>query len=343
MTKSVFESFRNEQTNAWLELQEDFETAKRKYSTSRNDVTLRFPQFLITKFKDVNKLQLEERLQENKYKKKVLLVQGHIVLKSIVMDVLFKHATDEINKHIDLLLKKKELHGVSTLLLVGGFSESPFVSEAVRACFKSLRVVAPINGSLAILKGAVLFGNNSNIIAVRVSPFSYGVHTRKLYIQDIHPPKRARKIAGHYYVDNAFDKHLEIGERVYVGSKSKERQYKICNKGNRKVYWKIYQSTIPDPSFCDAEFECTYLGRLMIHIPEVNHAHDDDDHGAHTCEEDRPKQPSHVRLLLSMTCKGSELEATARAPDMDIECGVKFDFLDSDHAVGEDEVFESVQ
>lgn len=323
VTQPVFESFQREMINAWIELEEDFEIAKRKYSTTRNDVTIRFPQYLVTKFQEINKIQLVERFQETKYKKKAMLVQDHLILKPIVMDDLFKHATNEINAHIEHLLKKKELHGVSTLLLVGGFSESPFVSQAVRDCFKTLRVIAPNNGSLAILKGAVMFGNNTKIIAVRVSPFTYGVHTRKLYTKDIHPAERAKKIGGKFYVDNAFDKHIEIGERVYVGATSKERKYRVCNKGNHSVYWKIYQSLIPEPLFCDSEYECSYLGRLNINLAEISE-HD------------------HVTLLLSMTCKGSELEATARAPDFDIECGVTFDFLDADKVTSDGELFEAL-
>lgn len=315
----MFDRFRRDATNAWVELEEDFEAAKRKYSSSRNDVTLRFPPYLVTKFKEVNRFHLEERFKETKYKKKAQLVQDHLILKSVVMDELFQHATDEINKHIGVLLKLKELQGVSTLLLVGGFSESPFVSEAVRSCFKTLRVIAPNNGSFAILKGAVMFGNNSKIIAVRVSPFTYGVHTRKLYTKDIYPAERARKVGSNLYIDNAFDKHIEKGERVYVGASSRERTYKVSNIGRRTVYWKLYQSTLTNPLFCDPEYECAYLGLLSIKIPERV-----------TFEQ------GHVRLHLSMTCKGSELEATARAPDHDIECGVKFDFLDTDRLCGDD-------
>lgn len=283
---------------------------------------LNFPVDLETMFKSAKKYELKERLLEKDYKRNVELVRHSLILKSAVMEKLFEPAIQEIINHIEILLKKKELKSVSTLLLVGGFSESPTVSNALRKHFHNLRVIAPGNGSVAILKGAVMFGNDSNVIASRVSPYTYGVHTRKLFDPAVFPTDRKRIIKGQAVVDNVFDKHIEYAENVYVGGKSRERKYVVSNKHNPKVYWNVYHSLKKEPVFCD-EPGCIYLGKLEITIPQ-------------------DIQEERVTLSLSMTCRGTELEATAVAPEFDLHCEAKFDFLDNDEKSNSGDVFEYV-
>jgi hypothetical protein len=274
-------------------------------------------------FQAAKKFDLKERLREKEFKHNVELVRHSLILKPAIMEKLFEPAVKEIIQHIAELLKKKELKLVSTLLLVGGFSESPAVSSALRNHFSTLRVIAPGNGSVAILKGAVMFGNDSNIIAARISPYTYGVHTRKLYNPSTYPAERKKIVRDKAIVDNVFDKHIEISEHVYVGGKSRERRYVIANRNNPHIYWNVYHSTNRDPLFCD-EPGCKYLGKLGIVIPEEI-------------------QADRVTLVLSMTCRGTELEATAVASEFDIQCVAKFDFLESDVASSSADVFEYIE
>ncbi|XP_052285287.1 heat shock 70 kDa protein 12A-like [Dreissena polymorpha] len=312
VTPPVFERFRAECASDWIELERDFENAKRGFSSSAGETDLRFPPELGRMYQESQKLDLRERLKEDKYRKGVELVKNNLLIKPVVMKEFFRAATAQINAHIGDLLKKRELRDVSTLLLVGGFSESRIVSEAVREFHSRMRVIIPEGGSLAILKGAVMFGLNSRIIAERVSPYTYGVHTRKfLATGNGYPASSLKKVQGRLLVDNAFDKHIEIGERVYIGGTSVERKYVISNRRNRSVFWNVFQSTLRDPLLCDFDNGCVYLGKLTIEIPQE-------------IVEER------VSLRLSMTCRGSELEARVMAQDQGLSCGAVFDFLDTD-------------
>lgn len=100
-------------------------------------------------------------------------------------------------QHIEDVLTHPGLSGVDYLFLVGGFAESPLLQQAVRSHFgDSITVVIPqvilmlnfhwfnegytsnFDGqdvSLAILKGAVLYGLNPRAITVRRSRLTYGV------------------------------------------------------------------------------------------------------------------------------------------------------------------------
>ena len=318
----MLDKFAQDNTSEWIEFQKDFEKKKRQYAPNMDDMDLNFPVELVPMFKQAKKYDLQERLLERDFKKSVELVKHSLILKPALMEKLFEPAIQEITQHIEELMRKKELRSVSTLLLVGGFSESPTVSGALRKHFGNVRVIAPGNGSVAILKGAVMFGNDANVIAARVSPYTYGVHTRKYFNPASHPADRKRIIRGAAVIDNVFDKHIECGEHVYVGGKSRERKYVVYNRNNPYVYWNVYHSENKNPLFCD-EPGSLYLGKLEIKIPE-------------DLKEDR------VTLMLSMTCRGTELEATAVATDSDIQCAARFDFLEDDISRASVDVFESI-
>jgi hypothetical protein len=167
-----------------------------------------------------------------------------------------------------------------------------------------------------------MFGYDEKIIAARISPYTYGVHTRKLYNSSLHNNSRKVKLNdGRYVVEKAFDKHIEIGEQVYVSGKV-ERQYTIANTKNPTVFWKVYQSPERNPVFCD-DPGCEFIGTLTIDIPE------------HMRKE-------RLTLKVSMTCKGTELEATAVTADGVLQCKARFDFLLKEFALTSEEIVESL-
>ena len=254
--------------------------------------------------------KLTERLRHSEFRNSVWLMDHYLILKPVIMRGFFSGAVDMINAHIQQLLDKEHLSSVGTILLVGGFSESRIVSEGVRHSFKDKRVIAPATASVATLKGAVMYGIDTNIIASRISPYSYGVHTRAVYNSKIHPDSKKKLIGDRFVIDNAFDKHIEAGETVQVGNSSKLRKYVVSNPKNREVFWKVYRSMLKEPGICDEQF-CSKIGKLAITVPEnVN--------------------TDKIMIEVTMVCRGTELDAIAKIAKPLVECKTKFDFLGMD-------------
>ena len=72
--------------------------------------------------------------------------------------------------------------------MVGGFSESEVVQDAVRSAFRDCRIVIPQEAGLAVLKGAVQFGHDPSIIAARVAKFTYGIGSTVPFDPEVHDP-----------------------------------------------------------------------------------------------------------------------------------------------------------
>ena len=63
---------------------------------------------------------------------------------------LFKKPVDNLVNHVSKLLE--EVSGCEAIVMVGGFSESLLLQEAVRKRFPSIKVVVPLEAGLAVLK-----------------------------------------------------------------------------------------------------------------------------------------------------------------------------------------------
>ncbi|CAC5426225.1 unnamed protein product [Mytilus coruscus] len=83
------------------------------------------------------------------------------------------------------LSRKPAITNITTLLSVGGYSESPVLINAIKQKFPNLTVIVPKDPGLAVLKGAVLYGFKPHAITERVSQYTYGVTMQKPYDPDV--------------------------------------------------------------------------------------------------------------------------------------------------------------
>jgi hypothetical protein len=80
---------------------------------------------------------------------------------------------------------------LEAIFLVGGFGQSNYLFRRVEDEFGEHvgMIGVPPRGELAVVRGAVYFGLNPQIVTERVSRRTYGVETRMLFQEDIDPPE----------------------------------------------------------------------------------------------------------------------------------------------------------
>ncbi|KAL7331151.1 hypothetical protein PS15p_203384 [Mucor circinelloides] len=80
---------------------------------------------------------------------------------------------------------------LEAIFLVGGFGQSNYLFRRVEDEFANQvgMIGVPPRGELAVVRGAVYFGLNPQIVTERVSRRTYGVETRMLFQDDIDPPE----------------------------------------------------------------------------------------------------------------------------------------------------------
>lgn len=201
----------------------------------------------------------------------------------------FSKAINHIVQHLEQLLKCHSFSKASYILMVGGFSESYMLQDAVKTAFSTKKVIIPKEAGLAVLKGAVVFGHEPSTIQFRVSKYTYGTDTLRKFDFKLHPMARQEITnAGKVSCKGVFSKHVEIDQQIQIGVPQSEKKYSVTKKDQTSMSFPIYISKKQNPKYVDSVSEsddddytdsellindcgekkkCIHLGSLDIKIP----------------------------------------------------------------------------
>ncbi|KAK3600055.1 hypothetical protein CHS0354_012746 [Potamilus streckersoni] len=191
---SVFQRFCEERKEDHLDLFRDFEIPKRGISSDTNvDINIRLPTALKEIYKENNCKDLSEAIKQSRYTEEVILVYDKLRVKASVIKNFFSNSIDNIISHVKELLNDSRVREISSIMMVGGFSESKMLQKAIKSSFPNINVFIPGDAGLVVLKGAVVFGHSLSSIAMRVSKFTYGINSLVPFDTKIHDIKKRRE------------------------------------------------------------------------------------------------------------------------------------------------------
>ncbi|CAG2184709.1 unnamed protein product [Mytilus edulis] len=132
---------------------------------------------VLQQFKREQGADYNEMMRDFERKKKTYKLGSETVI--IRFPVSLKDlTTDSMNCSIDSLINEST------------FKESDVLQDAVRKAFPKLEVFVPVDGGLSVLKGAVIYGHNPNIVASRVCNYTYGISLSVPFKNRVHPESK---------------------------------------------------------------------------------------------------------------------------------------------------------
>ncbi|WAR29533.1 HS12A-like protein [Mya arenaria] len=215
--KEIVESYQNDNKGDFLEMQADFEKKKRALNETCTRVYLRLPFSFINVVEEhtsstVSLLIVKAGFADDiGFKREKLSISGMMFLD------FFKPSTEKITSYLQNLLDSADVHNsVDKLILVGGFSQSPVVRNAIQEAFPHIPMYCPEDAELAVLKGAVIFGHTPRVITERISKLSYGIAVMQDAV--VGCPEEFLYIAsnGKFLMKDVFARFVEKGERVNI-------------------------------------------------------------------------------------------------------------------------------
>ncbi|KAI8144226.1 hypothetical protein BJV82DRAFT_608771 [Fennellomyces sp. T-0311] len=110
-------------------------------------------------------------------------------------------------------------NNLEAIFLVGGFGQSNYLFRRVEEVFANRvgMIGVPPRGELAVVRGAVYFGLNPQIVTERVSRRAYGVETRMIFNPELDPPEYS--VVGvdqRTYCRQRFSVYVQKGQSVKV-------------------------------------------------------------------------------------------------------------------------------
>ncbi|XP_045193636.2 heat shock 70 kDa protein 12A-like [Mercenaria mercenaria] len=267
----VFAVFMKKHTVDYLDLMREFESVKRNVSLSTtDDIKMKLPVTLNDTCKEQVKKDFKELVKVAKRDKDITFVGDKAKFKPALMQALFKKATDKIVDHMKYILDKTPVgKKVSLILMVGGFSESAFIQDVIKAEFhnkKDRKVLIPKEAGISVVQGAVVFGRHPENITSRVQRFSYGAKLSPSFDAKIHKSSKMYKTEkGDARCNDIFGEFMHCGTEVKVGH-TVSTSYTTVRPFQGDTDLQVFTSTREKTMYTD-EDGCKKLGQLTIKIP----------------------------------------------------------------------------
>lgn len=185
----------------------------------------------------------------------------------------FEETVKGILGYIAEVMKNPDHDGITidSLILVGGFAESNYVVQSLREGLKDrgVPVVRPQSTELAVLNGAVLFGQNEEIVTSRIMHYTYGVAMIMEYDKQKHKQEESFEADGKLWANNVFRKHVTKGQEVKLGTWISDKEYYPADEQQKSATVLIFSSDKKDPIHT-TEPGCKCIGSLEVEFPDAN-------------------------------------------------------------------------
>ena len=254
---------------SYLDLVREFEVVKRTVGTeNKQKFSIRIPRFSIEKIcQEFERKSLQSAIASSSHVNEITLINDKLRFNADLMIKLFTPTIDSIIILMKNTLSNRSTNSLSTILMVGGFSECPLIQDAVQAAFLGKRIIIPEDAGMSVLKGAVLFGRRPDFIRSRVMKYSYGVKTNIPFDKRRHDVKQKVLMDGEEKCDNIFSQIIEKDQMVEAGTKVL-KSYFTPYPHQDVMDFLIYVSDKQYPSYVDDD-GCSLLCRPTIKFPET--------------------------------------------------------------------------
>ena len=305
----AIESLKAEDMEEYLYLMRDFEVKKRAFHLDDDDdIIIRVSSLLKKRSEQFTGHSLARKLKELKYEPHVTICKSADKLRihRSFARKWFEQPLSKLVSHLKTVLAQENMQSVKNILLVGGFGESEYVQKTLELELVGRCIVVPSQAGLVVLKGAVRFGHESNIISSRIMKESYGMRVRKKCVPFQHIGIEKKMVNNELYVENVFLPFVAADEKVETNTGSLYEDLKPTDLLSTGI--SLFKTPNKDTEYtCDKA--CVEIGKLRIYHPE----------GA-TLED--------KKMDVSFVFGGTELTVRARLQKFNKEATVKLDFLE---------------
>ena len=179
---------------------------------------------------------------------------------------MFEEVCNDIAKHVTGLLHREEIKDIDAIIMVGGFSNASILNDKVRSISGNIPVIVPEEAELAVLKGATLFGWNTDFINKRRSQKTYG---KKIALKFNHKLDRGRKkytnSEGEVFCLERFLTLVTVNQEINVGHKLRHVDFPLYDEQDN-ISYHLYASEKEVVRYCD-EPGVEEIGKFVLPLP----------------------------------------------------------------------------
>lgn len=271
--KDVWRSFMQDYPEDLLEVKRGFESKKKVIKESSNDtIKMRIPVTLFNLLREKRQFKgtMAEYIKQTTYSDSAMAFNDKVGFKNDLIKECFTKSVEEIISHLRMLFSSKKLRGksIGTILMVGGFSQSPILYDRIKSAFPNMEVICPQDAVLAIVKGAVMFGNNPRLIRERICPRTYGICVNEPFDSTQHPLHLKCIVEGQEKCTDIFKIIVNKGQQLVVGESVFDVHCYPTHSYDTEASVEVYETSVPNPKYT-IDDGVRNLGQLCVPIPDV--------------------------------------------------------------------------
>ncbi|CAC5405247.1 unnamed protein product [Mytilus coruscus] len=259
--ESFVKSLKSEFPESYLFLLRNIENIKKVFQPEQiGMVNLRFPYALRNLCKSHCGKSIEQVISSSTERSYIELFTDKIRIGPMFVKSLFPNTCKTIISVIKSVLQQETVPDISTILLVGGFSECKMIQNAIVTAFPRLNIFLPEDPGLVVLKGAVLFGYKPDFISSRISRYTYGIRVKQPFDETTYDRKRKQIFEGKTYCYNIFKPFMNINTRIPLGH-TIEKLFTTHSKSG--CLYEVFYTDRENVKYTDTG-ECTNMGKINI-------------------------------------------------------------------------------
>ena len=267
VTSHVLEAFRLNHTEEYNNLMQEFQNKKRTTNTTKQTwVKMKMPKSLTSVFEKLKNKSFKEELTDSKYCKSIQWDGDYLCISPAMFEHFFVSARTSISDYVCDMLENPHINGTDTIIMIGGFSGTPILQTCMKNRFPNCRIVIPNDPDLAVLKGGVLFGYNSDLISDRKAKYWYGIASFTKFNPKFHNNEKKNK----ELCCDIFDICVQRGSILNVYEGQFRGPYETNRDDQNQMDLDIYVSDSDTPPMYVTDEECHYLGSLTVDLPPNN-------------------------------------------------------------------------
>jgi len=234
-----------------------------------------------------------------------------LVLPAKLMHSLFDPVINQVICVIDDVLKAPQCKSIKKILMVGGFSESEVLFNAVKKHFSPRwTVTTGANPICAVLYGAVKFGQHREMIRSRIMNQTLGIETWDDFISGKHDESRKYTDEnGKSYCMQVFTTFVKIGQSISTQKPNSVRHvFTPVSNDKNTCNLKVCGSYEKEPQYVD-NICCYQVAALTLtNLPS-------------------PSSGASQEVTVQMDVRGTEITVTATANKTQQKIPVTIDWM----------------
>lgn len=130
-------------------------------------------------------------------------------------------------------------------------------------------MLIPIDASVAVVQGAVIFGQKPHVIDSGIMRTTYGLDTNHPFDPNVHPEDKKHVVEGIPWCKDCFDVLVKEEDVVHVGETKRFSNYQPIEKSQTGVSFRFFTSSSAAAKYITDAAVGSSIGQVVVKSPEI--------------------------------------------------------------------------